>query len=173
LAGVNEHLKDFELAYRWLSKSKVITDSINDSQTKLKINEIESKFRGAEDRQKILALEGQAKQAVLNAQNRNLYMWLFGLGCLLLLLILVSVVLNARNKRKLSVQKEINYRQQLEELERKQQLKVTKAMLDGEERERERVARDLHDGLGGMLAGVKIGFSGWTSTSYWPAGFSC
>ena len=38
-------------------------------------------------------------------------------------------------------------------------------MLDGEEHERERVARDLHDGLGGMLAGVKIGLSGWTNTN--------
>lgn len=36
-------------------------------------------------------------------------------------------------------------------------------MLDGEEKERERIAKELHDGLGGMLAGVKINFSGWGS----------
>ena len=36
-------------------------------------------------------------------------------------------------------------------------------MLDGEERERVRVARDLHDGLGGMLAGVKLNLSGWAN----------
>jgi signal transduction histidine kinase len=33
-------------------------------------------------------------------------------------------------------------------------------MLQGEERERRRVAGDLHDGLGGMLAGVKMNLTG-------------
>jgi signal transduction histidine kinase len=73
------------------------------------------------------------------------------------------VIVNTRIKHKFTLLKEINYQQQLTELEQKQQLKVAKAMLDGEEHERERVARDLHDGLGGMLSGVKIGLSGWTN----------
>lgn len=32
-------------------------------------------------------------------------------------------------------------------------------MLEGEERERERIARDLHDGLGGALSGIKLKLS--------------
>src|SRR5690606_40830436 len=32
-------------------------------------------------------------------------------------------------------------------------------MLQGQEQERNRIARDLHDGLGGMLAGVKLKLS--------------
>ncbi|MBW8687131.1 sensor histidine kinase [Chitinophaga rhizophila] len=34
------------------------------------------------------------------------------------------------------------------------------AMLDGQEKERARLARDLHDGLGGLLSGTKIELSG-------------
>ena len=37
---------------------------------------------------------------------------------------------------------------------------MAQAMLEGEERERERVARDLHDGLGGALSGIKLKLSG-------------
>ena len=165
LAKTSEHLQNYKDAYLWLNKSRSLKDSIQNSQTKLKINELETKYRTAQNQQKITTLQAQNKQSTLNTKNERLYKWLLGSGCLLLLVILSFVVLNARNNRKLAEQKEINYQQQLKDLEQKQQLKVTKAMLDGEENERERVARDLHDGLGGMLAGVKIGLSGWTNNN--------
>lgn len=54
--------------------------------------------------------------------------------------------------------KKLNFRK-LKEVEQQQQLKLTQAMLEGEERERERIARDLHDGLGGALSGIKLKLS--------------
>ncbi|HWR33654.1 MAG TPA: sensor histidine kinase, partial [Chitinophagaceae bacterium] len=44
------------------------------------------------------------------------------------------------------------------ELETQQQLTATEAVLKGEEQERTRLAKDLHDGLGGMLSGIKYSF---------------
>jgi two-component system NarL family sensor kinase len=164
LAKTSKNLNDYKAAYAWLSKYQAITDSLNNNQTKLKINDLETKYRTTQNQQKIAVLQAQNKQATLNAKNNHLHRWLLGMGCLSLLVTLGLVILNAKNNRKLSVQKEINYQQQLRDMEQKQQLKIAKAMLDGEEHERERVARDLHDGLGGMLAGVKIGLSGWTNT---------
>ena len=35
---------------------------------------------------------------------------------------------------------------------------AVESMLKGQEEERTRLAKDLHDGLGGMLSGVKINF---------------
>lgn len=53
-----------------------------------------------------------------------------------------------------------NHRQKLQqakidELETEKQLTATEAVLKGEEKERSRLAQDLHDGLGGMLSGIK------------------
>ena len=48
---------------------------------------------------------------------------------------------------------------QLKTLDQQRQTQVTQALLTGEENERGRLARDLHDGLGGMLAGVKLDLS--------------
>ena len=45
--------------------------------------------------------------------------------------------------------------QRISELETEKQLTATEAVLKGEEQERSRLAKDLHDGLGGMLSGIK------------------
>jgi signal transduction histidine kinase len=57
----------------------------------------------------------------------------------------------------------VNHLQQLIEIEQQQRLKFGQAVLQGEEQERHRLARDLHDGLGGMLAAVKLNLSGQLS----------
>jgi two-component system, NarL family, sensor kinase len=44
----------------------------------------------------------------------------------------------------------------LQTLESQQELAVSNALLEGEEVERKRLARDLHDGLGSMLSGLKL-----------------
>jgi signal transduction histidine kinase len=44
------------------------------------------------------------------------------------------------------------------ELEKDKQLLAIDAMLQGQEEERSRIAKDLHDGLGGMLSGTKLSF---------------
>ncbi len=46
--------------------------------------------------------------------------------------------------------------QKIEELLKTQELKSMNAMIEGQEEERKRIARDLHDRLGSMLAMVKI-----------------
>jgi signal transduction histidine kinase len=76
-----------------------------------------------------------------------------GLSLILLLVIslLVFLYIIFRKNKKISEQK-------INDIRQKEELSLTKAILEGEERERERIARDLHDGLGGMLAGVKLIF---------------
>ncbi len=46
--------------------------------------------------------------------------------------------------------------QRIAELETEKQLLATQSLLEGQEDERSRIAKDLHDGLGGLLSGVKL-----------------
>ncbi|RPE12595.1 hypothetical protein EGT74_03325 [Chitinophaga lutea] len=60
--------------------------------------------------------------------------------------------------------KALRQKQQLHDLEldrlsQEHRMTVLSAMLEGQEQERTRLARDLHDGLGGLLSGVKIELS--------------
>ena len=58
---------------------------------------------------------------------------------------------NFRSRQKIQQQK-------ITDLEKDKQLLAIDAMLKGQEEERSRIAKDLHDGLGGMLSGVKLSF---------------
>lgn len=143
-------------AYNWEAKYARLSDSLSESSLQKNIHELEIKYHKSEDEKKIVALAAEKEKAVLAARNNRLINWLLGTAVILLLAVAVfAVVLNGKNK-KLNAQKEMNYRQQLKETEQQKQLQVSQALLQGEENERERVARDLHDGLGGMLTGIKL-----------------
>ncbi|HEY0608992.1 MAG TPA: sensor histidine kinase, partial [Chitinophaga sp.] len=113
----------------------------------------------AENEKKISRLESENKITKLSARNNRLLAWLSGAASIILLVVAAFSVYYYRSNKKLSAQKEINHRQQLKEIAQQQQLSNIQAMMEGEERERGRVARDLHDGLGGLLAGVKMDLS--------------
>ena len=56
-------------------------------------------------------------------------------------------------------QKQKIQQQRINELETEKTLMATQAVLKGEDQERTRLAKDLHDGLGGMLSGIKYSFN--------------
>jgi signal transduction histidine kinase len=85
-------------------------------------------------------------------EERQFIIWLSIAGGVILVLVLAFFIIRQRlavNKRKLA-------EQQIKQLEQEKQLLATQAVLDSETAERTRLARDLHDGLGGMLSVVKL-----------------
>ncbi|MDR1644724.1 MAG: sensor histidine kinase [Tannerellaceae bacterium] len=83
---------------------------------------------------------------------RTLYI---GLGTAITLIILLAFAL-LLNRHRLNLQKRRLAEQQIETLEQEKQLVATQAVLDGENAERSRLSRDLHDGLGCMLSIIKV-----------------
>ncbi|RQO66227.1 hypothetical protein DBR43_28780 [Pedobacter sp. KBW06] len=159
LAETYAGLGNMASAYQWMKKVYQLGDSINGSKIQKDVHELEIKYKKAENQREIGALKATNEKAALSVKNNRLIAWLLGSVAIFLLAITFFGLLYFRNNKKLTKQKEINYRQQLKELEQEQQLTITNAMLEGEERERQRVGRDLHDGLGGTLAGIKINLS--------------
>ncbi len=161
LSLLNEEIGNTKEALRWEQKYSQLNDSLNTENVKLEINKLESKFNTAEKERKIATLNAEKNQKDLEVNKKNSYLWGMGLVLLLALSLLIFLFIIFRKNKKISEQK-------IKEIKQKEELSLTKAILDGEERERERIARDLHDGLGGMLAGVKINFSTWSSTHLNP-----
>ncbi len=146
-------------AYNWAAKYIVLSDSLYEAKFQNDIIEFEKKYNNAENQKKISLLQAANEKAALTSRNNKLWAWLFGGFSVFLLALAILGWLYYRNTRKLAAQKEVSYQQQLEAISQQQQLKLAGALLQGEERERKRMAGDLHDGLGGMLAGVKINLS--------------
>ncbi|SEW51341.1 sensor histidine kinase [Chitinophaga arvensicola] len=154
-----ENLHEMGPAYQWMKRYSELSDSISQSRLKNDVHAMEIKYRNAEKQQEINALKAKNTQETLSARNARLVNWLLGAAILILAVILLFALFVYRSKKKLLAQKELSHRQQLHEIEQQQQLQFSQAVIQGEEQERRRLARDLHDGLGGMLAGAKINLS--------------
>lgn len=131
-----------ELAYIYLNKYTLFKDSIDKQQTAFKINELELRYQTAQKERHIADLQAKSEMQKL------LLCFLAALSLLSLLFFLYR----SRQKKKLA-------RQQMQTLQQQRHVEVAQALIAGEERERGRLARDLHDGLGGMLAAIKLNLS--------------
>ena len=109
------------------------------------IQELEKKYETQKKQTEIIELKSK------NEKKATLNKILIGSSIGLLLIGFLGYR-NFRNKRKLQNLK-------ISELEKDKQLLVIDAMLKGQEEERSRIAKDLHDGLGGLLSGTKLSFT--------------
>lgn len=64
-----------------------------------------------------------------------------------------------RNKQRLLISEGALQEQQIVRLENERHLAATEAVIKGQEEERSRLAKDLHDGLGGILSSTKYSFN--------------
>ncbi len=88
----------------------------------------------------------KVQQLTISRKNTLNYILIGGAVALLVILILTYRTYS---------QKQTLQQQRIYELETEKKLEATEAVLKGEEQERTRLAKDLHDGLGGMLSGIK------------------
>lgn len=159
LASVNEMLGDYKQAYQWLKKSSVLSDSLQQVKLLEKMNELEILHQTSVKQQTINSLEQEKKENELLAKNKNLRTTILGIALGLSLVIAFLAYLNYTNQKKLNTQISLSHEQQLLRIENERKYDATQALLQGEEQERQRIAQDLHDSMGGMLANIRMSIS--------------
>lgn len=107
--------------------------------------ELETKYETEKKESRIRLQQTQLRQKT----NLNYFLTT---GAVALLVISLLGYRSYKNRQKLQ-------QTRIEELEKEKQLMAAEAVLKGEEQERSRLAKDLHDGLGGMLSGIKYSLS--------------
>ncbi len=146
-----EQTGKFKEALNYRKQYEMLNDSIVGEKSKSNINLLEAKFEVEKKETMISQLETEKQIQQLRIRQKDLLNYiLIGAALAILLLSLLSY----RNY----VHKQNLQQQRIAELERERQLMATEAVLKGEEQERSRLAKDLHDGLGGMLSGIKYAF---------------
>jgi signal transduction histidine kinase len=124
-----------------------ISDSLKTEESKETIERLETQFRVLEKENEISELSAkQAQDALALAQQRN---WIIGLIAMVLITLMGGWVIIDRRRKK------------AQEVLVAERLQFQKNMLDStvlaQEEERQRIAKDLHDGLVQSLAALKLG----------------
>jgi two-component system NarL family sensor kinase len=139
-----------------LNEFNILIDSVIVNKTNENIQNAETKYQ-VEKKEAALKLAEEEK-ARLNAENKSkngMFLLAFA-GLFILILFILYFYRNSKQKAKLSALEVDVKNSELEELLANQESEVYASILKGQEQERERIAQDLHDRLGGTLAALKL-----------------
>jgi len=126
-----------------------ISDSLAIVQNNNRRIIMDAVFESENREKKITVLEQEKELQELRIKQKNIFNYIL-IGSIIML-IFISLLSYRSYKQKQKLQQ-----QRIRELEKDKQLVAVDSMLKGQEDERTRLAKDLHDGLGGMLSGVKF-----------------
>ena len=138
-------MQDIKQGNYYATQSALLGDSLLNETIQKSTLELEKKYETEKKDKQIILQQSQLEK------RKSLNYILIASAAVLLMLSLLAYR-NYNQKKKLQ-------QQRIAELETQQQLTATEAVLKGEEQERTRLAKDLHDGLGGMLSGIKYSFN--------------
>lgn len=159
MAQLEYHLRNYKSAYDQLNIASTLMDSIYQKDLATKVLNLEKQYKATEKENRILRLETKNKQQELAIAKSR--WWELVLAAGMVLAVFVSYFLwklGAKNK-KLLIQNDLLHKEELRTMRQQERLSQYDSMLQGQEAERSRMAKDLHDGLGGLLAGVKLKLS--------------
>jgi signal transduction histidine kinase len=142
IAESNIGLKNSRKALDYFHKTIETKNAYSNQNFQNSISEMEVKYETEKKELQIAALKDE----------KRLMSWLSIAGGGVLLLGLAALFFLWRwtqQKRRLA-------ESQIKQIEQEKQIIATQAVLDGEVQERTRLARDLHDGMGGKLTAMKI-----------------
>lgn len=151
LATTYERMGDYKNANLYNQLNIRMHDALVNKENFAAAADIQNSYERAKKDNEILKL------AAANKQRSTLNKILIG-STLGLLLVSFLGYMNFKNRNKIAKQQEQLQNQKIAELEKDKQLLAIDAMLKGQEEERSRIAKDLHDGLGGLLSGTKLSF---------------
>lgn len=144
-------LQDIPKARQTMKESEILANRLINEEVQRKTLEIEKKYEVEKHRSQILKLEAENANQLVTNKQRQLVIWI--LVIVSFSLTAIGLLFQRKNQHKQQLQV-----QRIKELETEKQLAATEAVLKGEEQERSRLAKDLHDGLGGLLSGIKFSF---------------
>jgi signal transduction histidine kinase len=156
LAQAEAHLGEYRKAYDHLLQSTELKDSVFKDKNQRQINYLGALYQSEKKEKEINQLQSEKQISELTIKRRNVVIYALFVTIALLLGISFLIYRNIRNKHIIVEQDLEIERQKIKELEKDRQIVATHAVLQGEETERKRLAQDLHDGLGGLLSGVKL-----------------
>ena len=155
--------KDYKNAYNLMTQYLSISNQILKTQNKKVVQELEIKYQTLQKEKEILALKESQLLKEGEIEKQRTIKKAFLIGFLVVLFPVVGLLFVYFQKLKTQIalnksQEEVNS-QKVYGLMKEQELNLIKATMEGQDKERQRLARELHDSIGGNLASIKLQLS--------------
>jgi len=159
LAELSEKRGNYKNALDYKNRFISLKDSIYAADNIKRIEFLDAQYQAEKKEREITGLQSEKQIQALSIRQKSTLNYLL-IASVIVLLVLGSLLdRNFRHRHQLAKQREELQQQRIQQLEMDKQLIAVDAMLKGQEEERSRLAKDLHDGLGGLLSGVKYSLS--------------
>ncbi len=159
LANLYAAKGSFEKAYNYLATGMNLKDSLQAQSIDQTISGLDIKYRTAEREKELARNQLKINEQQDYLKKKNFWLVVISVGVVLLGLLLILLFRSNRHKQRLQKKQIQILEQQQQILKGGQQIGQLKAMMQGEEKERTRIARELHDGIGGMLTAINMNLS--------------
>jgi two-component system, NarL family, sensor kinase len=159
LSELEEKRKNFSAAHGYLKEYISVNDSVMSKTHQENIQALEAKYQSEIKDARILQLDDEKMIQKLSIRQKSTLNYILIGSLVALMLVAFLVYRNLRHRQQLAKQQDELQQQRIRELEKDKQLIAVDSLLKGQEEERSRLAKDLHDGLGGLLSGVKYSLS--------------
>lgn len=155
--------EDYKNGYAVITQLFQVLGQLNTKQQKAIVKELEIQYETLEKEKEISKLEeGKIKkEAELKRQKTIKNAFLIGFLIVLIPIMALLYVYYQKIQAQSELaekQEEIN-KQKVTTLKQEQELNLIRASIDGQDEERKRIAQELHDSIGGNLAGIKLQFA--------------
>jgi two-component system NarL family sensor kinase len=130
-------------------KYSILKDSLLNIEKIEVVKHLETKYLTIQKDKEIAEKQLQIAKQEVKIRNRSLWLYVTVSVAILLGIIFINMFRIFKHKHKLKNRQMLIMQQQHE-------IEQLKAIMEGEEKERSRLARELHDGIGGMLASIRM-----------------
>ena len=146
-------------AYDYLKVAYKLNDSLNTAKKLSQLNFLEAGYQTEKKEKEIALLQTANTERELTLVKRNRIIAITAVAVLALLLTSALLYRNGKQRQMIADKEKKLQERQIRYLEGQQQVISLQSMINGQETERVRIAKDLHDGLGGVFSTVKMHYS--------------
>lgn len=150
--GLNRHDRSFAYWQRYAAE----IDSLNVSDVAKRLHELDQQYQLASREREILDLQLKNERAEWRSQRNLLYVWIAAGVILLATVISYILYRNVLKQKKIVSQQEALHELEIAAVKQQHRIGLLSAMIAGEEKERSRIGKDLHDGIGALLSGIRM-----------------
>ncbi|MFC2111050.1 tetratricopeptide repeat protein [Bacteroidota bacterium] len=167
LALVYKRTGDLEMAYQMLRKRNKMSDELFDKNLSKQIEELHTKYEVEKHEENIAFLEKENEFKDFKNKQKNIIIYISLALIVVIIVMFFFVYKNYKQKQKtlnlLAEQELEKSKQKLVDVIKNHEIEIVETALLSQNKERKRIAVDIHDRLGILLATIKLHFDSLNS----------